>query len=153
MLIQGLPHDRCDLGNEQNQVALFLQGLRAIGTKASDFKAFEQVLGEWYKVLGRLCQETGLPFSTQEMICSLVVAPLDVPHDLGVYHSSGPSPSYKKASLTNRGRPCLCRIHQAYSLPKFGRFFPDTTRSGAMLRHYYETGSQRRPRSAVKLYP
>ncbi|KAK3402194.1 hypothetical protein B0T20DRAFT_403743 [Sordaria brevicollis] len=73
---------RCDLGNEQNQVALFLQGLGAILTKASDFKAFEQVLGEWYKVLGRLCQETGLPSSTQEMICSLVVAPLDVPHDL-----------------------------------------------------------------------
>lgn len=73
---------RCDLGNEQNQVALFLQALGAIGTKASDFKALEQVLGEWYKVLGRLCQETDLPSSTQEMICSLVVAPLDVPHDL-----------------------------------------------------------------------
>ncbi|KAK1774496.1 hypothetical protein QBC45DRAFT_36674 [Copromyces sp. CBS 386.78] len=73
---------RCDLRNEQTQVALFLRALGAMGTKASDQKTFEQVLGEWYKVLARLCQETGLPSSTQEMICSLVVAPLDVPHDL-----------------------------------------------------------------------
>ncbi|KAH7629900.1 hypothetical protein B0T09DRAFT_374171 [Sordaria sp. MPI-SDFR-AT-0083] len=73
---------RCDLENEQNEVALFLRALGAIGTKASDLKTFEQTLGQWYNVLGRLCQETGLPSSTQEIICSLVVAPLDVPHGL-----------------------------------------------------------------------
>ncbi|KAK3503989.1 hypothetical protein B0T13DRAFT_392639 [Neurospora crassa] len=79
---------RCDLGNEQTQVALFLRALDAIGTKTSDFETFGQVLGEWYKVLGRLCQETGLPSSVQELICSLVVAPLDVPHDLDFKHTA-----------------------------------------------------------------
>ena len=127
MLTQRYRLDRCDLGNEQNQMALFLRALAVIGTRASDSKTFELVLGEWYKVLGRLCQETGLPSSTQEMICSLVVAPLDVPHDLGVYHLLGLVSSYKKASLTNRGRLFLCRFHQTCSLPKLGCFFPNTT--------------------------
>ena len=142
-----IPRNSCDLGTEQTQVALFLRALGAIGTKA-----FEQDLGKWYKLLGRLCQETGLPSSIKEMICSLVVAPLDVPHDLGVYHSPGLSPSYKEPSLTNCGRPFPYRLHQAFSLPKLDCFSSNTARSGAVLGPHCETSRQHRPRSAVKLY-